>query len=1783
MITLFYLTIFFDKLFEFKINNIYTFLFSFKKKPHKTKIKVENLIAHLFPMRIEKNVDAIITLIKESIEVRSKSGQHNTHLLLHSTELSLTSYDCGDLFQIAPTFFNQRIEKALMSLQKETVNHVSLTIGFPYYTNDKERVILHALIKNGKIVSIKGKEELANNIGRCRGVEYETRFFVPCKAGTQIKMFNQNYLYKVGAEAAGHIFSDAAIQIEQEKVSMVICEEMFIGTDQLNSLDKDLEGILNDYLKTTLCAHAIATHRMTHDQYCAFKLQLQSFLLLEDKAPLSFSGNLKKSFDQKTIQSLDKRLNETFADFKEDYFQMKSEGENEVKNEIRKKNKLYQQLKCSDVVLIPNGSPSATGKYHTRERLLKLIGETYQSDMNENEILKRIFYNNSFGTPGGSVSFDGTVMCAEVSKEVVKVRHLSSYHYGRIPEDHVSSPHWTKPSGQQAIIEAINETEYYSGKQRLNIAFGDETKHVYPKFYQETSYAYSNLLKHLENFSTLVKGKMLPRGNKNYWGYFISLSGGFDSAHTIIVRSKAIELRMRSLIKETTSIDKALKTIIEELKLNHREFDLNMFCSRFLTQQVNDSGDVTNQKLSDKNLQTLCKGVDFFSIISSDDAGQKIEEMKSLLKKENIQTIGDCLRVLWHQLKKIPQEELIHFLSKATIFHTVKAAYLRTDNNSIQTEQAARLLAAELGADFEVRNVDMDFKIALLIEKGIDLNEYEENLRIAILEKYGEILAIGKKSDRLEEIEQLLARIQVIQDARYSHQFNITKDEIEDQIALIQKTIDRDTLAIKRLKIELFQLINTNADLSTHAQQQTVLDSFKVHNWFESLSGLEIENIQARVRAAKNWEIASQYGLIPTSNPNTDEAKQGYTTYLGDLHAGIESSTADLRKIEILAEMALLMKIGLHDETQFDGKIEPIQSIYHTFTHPPSAELQLVGDAHFSQQTDEDSYGMSYFELSLIGDKLFELSNNGAQFISMREVFERLEDHPLFHGHHQWQIFSKIDQVYRQWFFATFKRRAAPWQMTNSDVSVDHHVNNRTEFSGFDNAIRYERADLLLTLLIKEEILSGDLNTLRKNLLINPQFQEKLQSIIWSNQDPKDLKVLIKRFADFPQLLNDLIRKRVGVMDPSIYNVKEPALLSGEMILPKAEKEIVGIPIDLKARDIAGNLYQAKKAVLKGYKAGHRIVVIPDIIGADLGDNLRRVSQKHIDVMLEELARFACDLSSDLALIVGHPTFDNTTEDRSCRYYQSGSIIHNHTIVKTFHATTISNNGDMPGPNYDRRTFQPKETLQETVTLNGKTYYVLIGDSTLPQELTGKSVQVIHIGSMEASSQLKAVKKIDPSLFSISVNAVGNPAGIQVFNGRVIEVGDDIRDFEEEDQLPAAIIKRDARWVHDYLPLSGKITMSLDSPESLYTLAVMKKRIEMKLKKPCDSIDFNAHVDVVAAHFSDEKDVVETLYDAANEVLGFDLPRSDANHHTNLYEIDTFQSLFLRNALVGDLNLNAFTDIEEEDTWLAFDSKLKEVLKKRKTVTKEALNDLKELLRTSDAFQKSQKQTWEREKKSCFESLISFDVYINMQIDLIMDRIRDYVPLVETQERLRAVFTWLLSARDGGEGQILFNNIARNDLCCSRQNLFGGRLHAGAVGLGASLSLKEMMEAILQGNQKPTIRALFEEKMNEEMVPGLKRREVDAIFEFIKDHQFDIRTILESDLFNEEKTLKPKMGKLETFITLWEKNIWDRHAIPNGPHTKYSIDQQTSFREPLRGSWLSDQLLELKKIFKHDL
>ena len=438
------------------------------------------------------------------------------------------------------------------------------------------------------------------------------------------------------------------------------------------------------------------------------------------------SNESKKQLTPEVLQALENELKHTIDAYRRQHLEIQEEGEKKIKEEIRKDNKLCRRMGDADVVFVPNGSPSAAGKYNRRENLLRLIGEAFREEtMEEGSSPRQVYYSNHHGTPGGAVNFDGTVIMMDVSDKATEVRHLNTYHYGIVDAAdgvRTSRPHWTTSEGLNTIIDLVNDTEYYSGKVQYTIQFADTVKNIFPRFYQEVEFAYDNLKQHVAASLEPSEGTF-ERGSKKYMGHFISQSGGFDSAHTILVRALGIEVQLRKLFKQFGTASASINTMIKDLGLVHRNVDFDAFKARFLMLKVND-GTIKNEQLVYKNLENMCKvlgiSIPQGGINDNNAAGVATKVMASLQGNKDITTIGDLLRFITEKMPEGNDEEKnakLTLLSKLVIFNTVKSAYLRTENNSITSEKAARSLAQELGADFEVRDVDNDFKTALLLEK----------------------------------------------------------------------------------------------------------------------------------------------------------------------------------------------------------------------------------------------------------------------------------------------------------------------------------------------------------------------------------------------------------------------------------------------------------------------------------------------------------------------------------------------------------------------------------------------------------------------------------------------------------------------------------------------------------------------------------------------------------------------------------------------------------------------------------------------------------------------------------------------------------------------------------------------------------------------------------------------------------------------------------------------------------------------------------------------------------
>ncbi len=1654
---------------------------------------------------IKFNTSEVVRLIRQALSSTLSSkveGSATLHVMF--AELTLTGYDAGDLYKIAlkqGTKYNKKIADCLDLIRTET-SQILVSVGFPYINSEGKMLILHATFFDQNLISIKGKEDLANNNGSGRGVEYETRYFVPCTSGMKINLFDKTMIYN-----NDDIFSNQPHVINGIRIATIICEEMFTGVDLLPKIKSNLKLMIDRFIKKHLVA-VLPNYKMSVNVYAQ----------LEEIITNSIANN---TFIQKSMHpfydALLLSLHIHFPHFLSEYVTYKAQLYEPYKVDIIENSKLYHILKVADLIIIPNGSPSACNKLITRETILRTILEKFRDDF-PNSTSKEIYYINTYGNPGGSIIFDGSVILASLKANIVEVIYLSENRAGLIDLMNRQSflSKYLTLDGQKEIIDHANGTKYWSGKTEERIAFAKDVADIIPKIIHECMFALD------------VSSKRIQEG---FSCQFISQSGGFDSSHTLIIRSLAYHIIFRAFNKHNKNT--AMDNMIKMFNLDRPQSFNSTFFNRFFLTEINlDVENPSNLMLRYHNLEQIYRIITKKSSIINDrhEAIILAKNLSSYLS--GITKVSDLLTLLIQSNRsKLNEEEMIEFLCKIIVFHQIKTAYIRTQNSSIETERAAKLIATSLGADFIVESIDCDYKTALLIEKGIPLKNFNSYQRKMIFEVYDKIMKIPKKSSN-------------------------------------RSVNDKNASLLASLKIELFSLVKI------HLKNQNQ-DKFTVHNWFESSQGLEIENIQARTRAIKNWEIAYRYNAIPTSNPNTDESKMGYTTMCGDLHAGDNSSTADMRKTQILAELSYLMKEGLRDDTRFIGSISPVTGIYWTFNQPPSAELQQLADDDKIQQTDEDSYEMSYPELSIIGDMLFAVTDNDGHFLSLVEVHNALIKRSIFHGHSIWSTFIKVSKVFRQWHFNSFKRRSAPFQLSNSDVSVDHHLNNRIEFGSFERSVIHQRCELLLDILIEQGILQKVFDfslinegQLHENLTFNTKLQNKLQKVLWfdnindiSGEDVVDFNALLKNHLHEPFILNNKILERlhkVGlcqddliIIDPPITNISTN------------KEKIVGRPIVTMARDFAGNLEKVKKVILESINA--QVLVIPDICGIDLGDSLRRVKTDTIDHMLKRIAQYAHKVNPNLVVIVGHPTY-HPSKDRSFRYNQSATIIKGKFMINHFNANKIDNNNDFIGACYDTRTFQPHHGMDFPFKVDNQLYRVVIGHSTFDH--IPSNVKIIHLGAFEAADQLSIVANMQTQSkeLAISVNCFGSSSGIRAFNGRVIRDYNELSTFKEIDVKPSTQLELDAIWANAYLPLYGKVTISLDSVEGLYSLTVLREVVK-KRSSVYSKEEFIKRVDVTCAHFKSEDELMQKIFQAAEEILGFPL-----NTEGNIYEIDAFKNTFIVNSLIGDVNehmMSYFKANDESDSYFKAIDTLTEFVESNSIANDNLILNVNTYLSQSNVFRQSVHETIRRDQLATVSDEF-FEAYYKIYIENICQKIRLYRPHPETTDRLRSIFEWLISARRGGEGQILLTNISRADLCCSPTNLFGGRMHAGGLTVTASHSIKAMKHMI--NSSSDLVNSLFEQKNNTLIADGITYGEVDNIWELLRNNNLDLTSV--------PKTLLPNKILLQKFANLWRLNIFNRHGIVCAPHSFYSVDQQTTFKEPLdayeKDNWMFEQIEEIK-------
>ena len=150
---------------------------------------------------------------------------------------------------------------------------------------------------------------------------------------------------------------------------MVICEEMFTGSNNIDEEAKKLDTLVHDYLKNLL-NKTFPNHHIKDTEYSAFKSGLERSLDPAQANPL-FSTGLTKLFNPTSKRVFETEIQNTFPQFKIAYLLQKRQSEERIVKDMESHGRLCKKLRDADIILVPNGSPSGTGKYNTREKFAR--------------------------------------------------------------------------------------------------------------------------------------------------------------------------------------------------------------------------------------------------------------------------------------------------------------------------------------------------------------------------------------------------------------------------------------------------------------------------------------------------------------------------------------------------------------------------------------------------------------------------------------------------------------------------------------------------------------------------------------------------------------------------------------------------------------------------------------------------------------------------------------------------------------------------------------------------------------------------------------------------------------------------------------------------------------------------------------------------------------------------------------------------------------------------------------------------------------------------------------------------------------------------------------------------------------------------------------------------------------------------------------------------------------------------------------------------------------------
>ncbi|MDX1901743.1 MAG: nitrilase-related carbon-nitrogen hydrolase [Gammaproteobacteria bacterium] len=759
------------------------------------------------------------------------------------------------------------------------------------------------------------------------------------------------------------------------------------------------------------------------------------------------------------------------------------------------------------LVVVPNGSPPATGKIERRLALSQAIAR---------ETNATVVYVNALGSPAANLCFEGDQIFTQGGASIVGERFSSqmvSHHsecvdISTITSDQLIHSPLTIVAQQtrslttpdQKVI-ALHQTRYTSPfdlPESKESSYATIFQHMRNK---DKIYAHDQLIENAarhaeEMFLHDVLYFLDYMTKRKSEACFISLSGGYDSAYTLTVGCAAIELALQDYIAASDHyIGEGLKKLLTERFSYHTKLQTAIF---------NALRDYLNEPLATTE-----------SIYA---------QLNILFDTPNREKIMCC----------------IVSAARQQLFHS---AYIATNTSSFHTENAARQVAQYFNVPFRKFNIQSSVEESILeyiLPEPITASDidsmatyhcqHEINLNAALSAqllrgKSGFISEIihAEPSALSEKIMRLSKHLYKVCQYLYSYWKNILDNT------------PNDTLLINKLK-QIKSLI-INAQIDTDKQCYIQIDPANCPSWGSSPKmRLNLENAQARIRAATNWFINSMLPMqsAPTCNANQSEIVRGYTTYCGDEHAGTFSITSHRNKCDIIMIMNLLHLKGIQKHANYT--LQPIDALKYIFAIPPSAELQPLKNGQI-QQTDEDSFKMSYFGLRIIMEELLFVTQPDDPRLhqSPLQVLDKLMQASW--AIEQWpnitercnQLTSAIYSSYVSFYGAQFKVRALPVGPVY-DNNVNQHVSLRTpNLSGqqrgecmmmiFESVMRHLVADdsLLFSTVSESNIKTHAAVTwLRQFIFFNTTLQTLIEKIYKNNA--MDIVKMGSQLKNFIQL-----------------------------------------------------------------------------------------------------------------------------------------------------------------------------------------------------------------------------------------------------------------------------------------------------------------------------------------------------------------------------------------------------------------------------------------------------------------------------------------------------------------------------------------------------------------------------------------------------------------------------------------------------------------------------------------